>query len=252
MRGIRGLVNLMASLALSLACASASELTGPLKTVPDGRQLVLTFSDDFNSLKLWNGTSGTWSTQYWYNAAANGGSQNDELEWYLNPGYPPTSEVKTLTVNDGVLSLTAARASPSIQPLINNHQYTSGMITTEHSFSQLYGYFEIRAKLPAGKGLWPAFWLLPTDRSWPPEIDVLEVLGDNTRKLYTSVHYGKENTSHGVDTTVPDMSADFHTYAVLWEPDSITWYFDGRQVFRNPTPPDMNKPMYILANLGVG
>jgi beta-glucanase (GH16 family) len=252
MRNARlGLREIALTLALSLSFASASEPTAPLRATPGGRPLVLTFSDDFNSLNLWNGTSGTWDTKYHW-LGPSGGSINDEQEWYVNSNYAPTSSVKPWTVDNGVLSLTAAPAGPSIQPHIKNYKYTSGLVTTQHSFSQTYGYFEIRATLPAGKGLWPAFWLLPADLSWPPEIDILEVLGKDPTKLYTTVHYGTNNASNGIDTTVPDMSAGFHTYAVDWEPDTITWYFDGRQVFKAPTPPDMHKPMYMLANLGVG
>src|SRR5258706_14299668 len=213
---------------------------------------TLTFSDEFNTLNLWNGTSGTWSTQYWFDGAANGGSLNDEQEWYINPSYAPTSSVKPWTVTNGILSLTAAKADPSIQPYINNYQYTSGMVTSQHSFSQTYGYFEIRAQLPAGQGSWPAFWLLATDQSWPPEIDVFEMLGKDPSTIYTTVHSGPTNVAAGTGVTVANTSTGFHTYGVDWEPDYLTWYFDGQQVFKTATPADVNKPMYLLANLGLG
>src|SRR6266446_5834540 len=151
---------------------------------------IVTFDDEFNSLNLWNGTSGTWNTNYWW-GGANGSTLtgNGEEEWYINNLYAPTSSVTPWTVNNGVLSLTAAPADPAIQPLINNYQYTSGMIQTYYSFTQTYGYFEMRAQLPAGQGLWPAFWLLPADGSWPPEIDAMEVLVNDLTTLYTTVHY---------------------------------------------------------------
>src|SRR5688572_12817252 len=132
---------------------------------------VLTFNDDFNTLNLWNGTSGTWNTNYWW-GQPNGSTlpSNGEQEWYINNLYAPTSSVKPWTVSNGVLTLTAQPADPSIQPYINNYQYTSGMIQTFESFTQQYGYFEIRADLPASQGVWPAFWLLPANGTWPPEI----------------------------------------------------------------------------------
>jgi len=135
---------------------------------------TLTFSDEFNTLSLWNGTSGTWNTNYWW-GQPNGSTLpgNGEQEWYINNLYAPTSSVKPWTVSNGVMTLTAAPASTSIQPYINNYQYTSGMIQTYESFTQQYGYFEIRAQLPAGQGVWPAFWLLPANGTWPPEIDAL-------------------------------------------------------------------------------
>src|SRR3954471_5770196 len=97
---------------------------------------TLTFDDEFNTLSLWNGaSSGTWDTEYhWYGPS--GGSLNDEQEWYINSNYAPTSSVKPWSVSNGVLTLTAAKANTSIQPLINNFQYTSGVITTQHSFNQ--------------------------------------------------------------------------------------------------------------------
>jgi beta-glucanase (GH16 family) len=125
---------------------------------------VMTFDDEFNSLSLWNGTSGTWTTTFPFSApTGNGGTlpANGEQEWYINSLYAPTASVQPWMVNSGILTLTAAKADPSIQPLINNYQYTSGEINSYHSFSQTYGYFEMRAQLPAGQGYWPAFCLLP-------------------------------------------------------------------------------------------
>ena len=216
---------------------------------------TLTFSDDFNSLSLWNGTSGTWSTKYPF-APEKGGSlpSNGEQEWYINSMYAPTTSVRPWTVSNGVLTLTAQPASGSIQPLIDGYQYTSGMINTYNSFSQQYGYFEMRAQLPAGQGLWPAFWLLQTDMSWPPEIDAMEVLGHDMTTLYTAAHTNQtgSHTSKGGTIKVPDMSAGYHTYGVDWQADYITYYFDGNQVWKTPTPADMNEPMYMIANLAVG
>jgi len=215
---------------------------------------VMTFDDEFNTLNLFNGTSGTWDTKYAFQGASGGGLPGEQ-EWYINSLYSPTSAVKPWTVSNGVLTITAAPADPSIQPLINNSQYTSGIITTFHSFSQTYGYFEIRAELPKGQGFWPAFWLLPADQTWPPEIDVFEVLGKDTSTLYTTVHTNSTgtHTQSGIGTQVADTSVGFHTYGVDWESDYITWYYDGRQVYKTATPADLvNKPMYMLANLGLG
>ena len=216
---------------------------------------TLTFSDEFNSLSLWNGTSGTWTTKYPF-APDKGGSlpSNGEQEWYINSTYAPTTSVKPWTVSNGVLTLTAQPASGSVQPLIDGYQYTSGMINTYNSFSQQYGYFEMRAQLPAGQGLWPAFWLLQTDMSWPPEIDVVEVLGHDMTTLYTAAHTNQtgSHTSQGGTIKVANMSQSYHTYGVDWQKDFITYYFDGNQVFKTATPADMNEPMYMIANLAVG
>src|SRR4051812_27597705 len=147
----------------------------------------ITFDDEFNNMSLWNGSSGTRDTTWWYNDTTNGStlSGNGEQEWYVNANYAPTSSVKPWAVNNGVMTLTAQKADPSIQQYINGYQYTSGQINTYHSFSQTYGYFEMRAELPAGQGYWPAFWMVPEDGSWPPELDIMEVLGNAMNTLYT-------------------------------------------------------------------
>jgi beta-glucanase (GH16 family) len=89
------------------------------------------------------------------------------------------------------------------------------------------------------------------DKSWPPEIDIMEVIGRQPSTLYTTVHFGKVAHGHGTDTHL-DLSADFHEYAVDWGPNSIDWYFDRKLVFSEPTSSELHKPCYILANLAVG
>ncbi len=214
---------------------------------------TLTFDDEFNSLSLWNGTSGTWATTFWYDStSSNGGtlSSNDEQEWYINSNDPATATVVPWTVGNGVLNITAAPASSTISPLIDGYQYTSGMLNSYHSFSQTYGFFEVRAKLPSGQGFWPAFWLLPENGSWPPELDVMENLGSNL--IYTTVHSASaagtvtSQSSTAVDTT------QWNTYGVDWEKNDITWYVNGVAVYQVATPADMNTAMYMVLNLAVG
>src|SRR5262245_27992736 len=164
----------------NLVAIDPNNLTGTAK---------LTFADEFDTLNLWNGSSGTWATNMPY-APENGTSlnHNGDQEWFINANYGPTDAVNPWTISNGVLSLTAAKADPSIKPYINNYEYTSGLITTSQTFSQTYGYFEMRAQLPKGAGLLPAFWLVPTSGAWPPEIDVFEVLGQDPSTIYYGVH----------------------------------------------------------------
>ncbi|WP_325269007.1 glycoside hydrolase family 16 protein, partial [Phenylobacterium sp.] len=212
----------------------------------------LTFDDEFNSLSLWNGTSG-WYTNYNFNGSDVATfSGNGELEWYINASNPNTTSVKPWAVSNGILTLTAAPADPSIQPFIDNYHYTSGVLTSQFSFSQLYGYFEISAKLPAGQGFWPAFWLLPTDNSNRPEIDIFEVLGSNTTSLWQFSHTADVSFDAPFNNTVADMSTGFHRYGVDWEPDKITFYFDGHVMGVANTAPEDDVPMYMLMNLAVG
>ncbi|NIX75282.1 glycoside hydrolase family 16 protein [Microvirga terricola] len=220
-----------------------------------GETGVLTFSDDFSTLNLWNGADGTWDTAFPW-SAANGAAlfTNRERQWYINARYEPTASIKPWHISDGKLIITADRAPPSVKPLINGYNYTSGMLSTYHSFSQTYGYFEMRAKFPAGKGMWPAFWLLPANGHWPPEIDVVEMLGHDPGKIYMTVHSkasGRSTEQQG-SIRVNDTSSGFHTYGIYWGPDTITWYLDGNPTYSAPTPADMHQPFYLVVNLAVG
>ncbi len=212
----------------------------------------LTFSDEFNGQTL---DKAKWGTGYPW-GAANGSTNagNGEAQWYVNADYAPTAGTGTYTVHNGALDIKEAPASAATQSLINGYQYTSGMVNTEKSFSQTYGYFEMRADIPDGKGVWPAFWLLPTNGGWPPELDVMEVVGSKPDALVTTVHW--DQNGHQMvnkDTVVPGLSSGgMHTYGVDWQPDTITWYLDGKQVYEAATPADMHQPMYMLANLAAG
>jgi beta-glucanase (GH16 family) len=215
---------------------------------------VQTFADEFNNLSLWNGGSGTWNTNYYFGGDVATLSGNGEQQWYINSNNANTASVDPWTISNGVLSLTAAVADPAIKPYINNYDYTSGMLSSQFSFSQTYGYFEISAKLPGnGPGLWPAFWLLPTqDGAWRPEIDAMEVITPDMTSLWQFSHPSDASYDRFFNTKVPDLSAGFHRYGVDWEPDQITFYFDGQVTGTAPTAPDMNSPMYMIVDLAVG
>ena len=109
----------------------------------------------------------------------------------------------------------------------------------------------MRAKLPAGEGFWPSFWMARTDSTWPPEIDVLEASSNDPNMLLVTAQTGSLGTASFGDY-VPDMSAAYHTYGVSWRPDTIKFYFDGAEIMSTPTPADMHSPMYMIADLAVG
>jgi serralysin len=215
---------------------------------------ALTFNDDFNNLSLWNGSSGTWSTTFWYQDPNGSGSTiatTHEQEWYINANYAATAGIHPWTTANGALTLTAAPTSPAAQAVIGAYAYTSGELNSFHSFAQTYGYFEIRAQLPTGQGFWPAFWLMPENGSSLPELDVLEALSSDPTRLTTTSHSSVSGMLSN-NATVTNTTTGFHTYGMDWEPDFITWYFDGQKVYQIATPSDMNQPMYMIANLAVG
>ena len=135
----------------------------------------------------------------------------------------------------------------------------SGQLTSAHKFTQRYGYYELRAKLPPGKGLWSRFWLLCDDGAWPGEgeYDIFEVLGrENPSPVHQTTHFRNTSTSHGIDGLPPTgininaTDGNFHTYGFLWEPKTITWYVDGVATLKQDN--RVNKPMYALIDLAVG
>jgi serralysin len=214
----------------------------------------LTFDDEFNTFS-WNPTAtagnGTWQTNFYFGGRSL--PSNGELEIYSDSstGTNPFSITSGGLNNGSVLDIQAAPAAGG--------GYTSGLITTEPSFTQTYGYFEMSAELPQGSGLWPAFWLLPADKSWPPELDPMEAFGAtyNAQGGSTSVHIGAisadSSQSNGEWVTVPgNIYTGYHAYGIMWDPTHLTYYIDGTEVAQFATPADMDKPMYMLANLAVG
>jgi beta-glucanase (GH16 family) len=127
-----------------------------------------------------------------------------------------------------------------------------------------YGYYEMRAQLPAGDGNWPAFWLLPADGAWPPEIDIFEGLANNPTQIYCSVHSTVAfpgNTyqpganhwavTYNVDTA--NTQTGFHTYGLDFKASTLTWYFDGASVASVGTPGDLlDRAVYIVIDNALG
>ncbi|MEH3101417.1 family 16 glycosylhydrolase [Sphingomonas adhaesiva] len=225
----------------------------------DRTGLFQTFNDDFNTLSLYmNG--GTWRTEYGHGGAGTLGSRmlNDEVQIYMDAAYKGTSKaalgVDPFSISDGVLTITAAPTVAEAKQYLGNMDYTSGLLTSKFTFSQEYGYFEIKAKMPEGQGFWPAFWLLPTDNTWPPELDVFEGLSKDPSTLYMTVHGEDANGKHvGDQAKLHIDSTQWHTYGADWGPEFITYYVDGIEVAKLATPDGMkDKEMYMLVNLAVG
>jgi beta-glucanase (GH16 family) len=260
--------SLAVGLALSLAAClkagspAAATATGPLTQTPDGRPLQLAFADEFDTFRPYRNGHGVWRTVFKDGQSADPYEMrtlrgNNEMQLYVDPdmqlgavkiGAHPASALDPFVVRNGVLDIVAQPAPAALSDALGGFRYTSGLITTQPSFSQTYGYFEMRAKLPSGKGVWPAFWLLPADLSWPPELDVMESIGDPSL-VWTTAHSKVADRAGDKHQIAPGV---FHVFAVSWDEKELVWYVDGKEVQRQPTPPDMNKPMYMLANVAVG
>lgn len=229
-----------------------SALASPFQPMgPDG-SFELSFSDEFEGAEL---SLARWTTCYWWDKDGCTNLGNNELQWYM-----PSN----VTVDDGVLTLTAR---PERVPGWEGRpfDFTSGMITSgryyeedpsQIRFESTYGFFEMRAKVPSGQGLWPAFWMLPSSRESKPEIDIMEILGHRPDVLELHFHYRNsegESRNFGHEVEVADLSRDWHVYGVDWSPEAIVWYLDGVEVFRYEQVDRIpDEPMYIIVNLAVG
>ena len=217
----------------------------------------MSFEEPFDKLSLWNddNPAGRWRTQYiWPRETI----INNEQQFYIDP---EQHGVSPFSINDGILSITAEPTPRALRGVVEGQPYVSGVLTSEKSFSQQYGRFDIRAQLPEGQGLWSAFWLLPSFKQWPegvavlPEIDVMENLGHQPNTYHTTLHTNQsgELTSFPFDHTMnTDLTQDFHVYSVVWTPESVSWYLDGDWKASHPTPDDFTRPVHFLMNLAVG
>lgn len=200
------------------------------------------------------------SPRTWWPEIGGHGWGNSELQYY-------TGEAGNAALDGaGNLAITARRAGPDEAASYDGCRYTSARLVSKDLKSFRYGLIEARIKLPAGRGIWPAFWLLGTDidqAGWPGcgEIDVMENFGTDPAAVQGGVHgpgySGGDGISGTLDTGVP-LAGGFHVYAVDWEPDRIRWYFD-ETCYHTMTPADLRgKPwlfdhdFYLLLNVAVG
>jgi beta-glucanase (GH16 family) len=202
--------------------------------------------------------------RWWSHEVGGDGWGNQELQYY-------TDETSAAALDgDGHLVITAAAGPPSDGSLCwyGECRYTSARLTTEGRVEVEYGRVEVRARLPLGEGMWPAFWMLGANidlKGWPNagEIDVMEHIGRQPATVHGTVHgptySGADGIggSHRFDDGLP--SDGFHTYAIEWEPDRIRWYVDD--VHYGTLLPTLlpkaerwvfDHPFFLILNLAVG
>lgn len=209
----------------------------------------LVWSDEFDGTAL--------DTSKWgYQIGNRSGWGNNEREYY---------RAENAVVKDGYLTIVAKQGN------YNNLSYTSARIRTIHKGDWKYGKFEMRAKMPFGKGIWPAFWMMPTDNvyggGWPVsgEIDIMEYLGHELNKVHGTLHYGDRppNNKHtGKTYTLASggFNDDSHIFTLIWEEGKIQWLVDG-ELYQTQTswstiggsfPAPFDQRFHIILNLAVG
>ncbi len=234
--------------------ATASGVPMPAVTpVGQSGNWNLIFDDEFNGPTL---DTTRWTTCYPWQTGTCTNAGNYELELY-NP------EDVLIDQGAGTLRLRAQKRD-MVGWNGQTFHYTSGMVSTggidgqqAPSFSYTYGYAEARVKVPKGQGFWPAFWALPITFAWPPEIDVMEILGQSS-SINNMVYHWTSASNPGDHSQLstwsgPDFSAGYHVFGTDWTPTAIVWYVDGVERARYSQAANIyNQPMYLLLNLAVG
>ena len=260
--GSRPLGRVVARVTFSKIAGSVGQVSLPLIAPAS---YVQSFRDDFEDADLSrineNASGGRAGAPAWRSRYRQGRQAviNKEKQIYMDPLFAGTAGsalgVQPFSIQDGILRIRADKADPvRVSPYIGNYRYTSGCISSESTHWQTYGYFEMRARLPRGKGYWPAFWLLPKRAAWPPEIDILEASGARPYGVHCGVleKPRKAKTPEGVwiDQFI-DTSDGFHTYAVDWTADNIIFFIDGTKTFEYGAH-NIHEDMFMLINLALG
>lgn len=238
---------------LCSSCAPEQIPAKPVTTKPEAPQDK---GWSFETMPIWADEfeyTGAPDPAKWGNDVGGSGWGNNELQYYTKVGNAYAA--------DGKLTITARKES------FSGNQYTSARLVSKNKGDFLYGRFEIKAKLPTGKGTWPAIWMLPTDwayGSWPKsgEIDIMEHVGYDQNKVHVTVH--TEAYNHGIGTQkgnnkiVPTASTEFHLYRVDWTPYAIRGFIDDEQVFefinegKGAAAWPFDKQFHLLLNIAVG
>jgi beta-glucanase (GH16 family) len=206
----------------------------------------LTFEENFDSLDVstWGENGSRWIAHTPWN-----GDFGDARFTDPAPGFP-------FTTDQGILKIEARKGADGT--------WRSGLLSSVNpkgeGFSQQFGYFEARMKLPPGKGVWPAFWLIGLDRTkYTAEIDVLEYYGRAPYEFSMGFHIwrqsqGGENTTGGNWKTVPEgsLNNEYHTYGVDIQADKTSFYLDRQFIWSFDTPKEFHMPFYPLVNLALG
>jgi len=197
----------------------------------------------------------------WVYETGGHGWGNNEKQYYVE------KSIENSVVKNGVLSIIALKKE------YKNLHYTSAKLTTYKKVKLQYGKIEIMAKLPKGKGNWPAIWMLPEsiqtkEESWPlcGEIDIMEHVGKDPEVVHTSLHSLLYNHVKGTQIThfekMPDVFNSFHKYGIEWTKESIAFYIDDKLFYESFKSQDgrvatnegwpFDKPYYLILNLAVG
>jgi beta-glucanase (GH16 family) len=237
------------------SCGGQATQTTTTTTPPASPTYQLVWSDEFSGADGSAPDATKWAIQ-----TGGNGWGNHELEYY-------TTRPQNVQVSGGNLVITAVKEDYTGPDGVSRH-YTSARMQTKGLFSQQYGRFEARIKIPKGQGIWPAFWMLGNNidtNPWPAcgEIDIMENIGKEPAMVHATLHapnYPPEGYSAAYTLPSGALGDDFHIFAVEWEPQQLRFYVDGTlyatdSQSASPSPsnwPFSTQPFFILLNLAVG
>jgi beta-glucanase (GH16 family) len=216
--------------------------------VPAG--YVLVWADEFDAPGLPDATRWAYDTERnalgWY---------NNELQYYAE------ARPQNSVVSGGRLHITARAETLAGEPDWGGQRYSSARLITRGRAEWTYGFFEVRARLPCGRGTWPAIWMLGSTGPWPlaGEIDLMEHVGSNPGRVFGTVHTqvsGGPGT--GAARQVSDACSAFHDYQLHWTADELAIGIDGVVYYRYPNPRagratwPFDAPQYLLLNIAIG
>ena len=232
-----------------LAALLLAAQAAPPLAVPPGYTLV--WSDEFDS----NGLPDT--TKWRYDTGRNReGWYNKELQYYSG------ERRENAEVRGGMLRITARREAPRDAPDWGGQHYTSTRLITRGVADWTYGFFEVRARLPCGRGTWPAIRLVGSGGRWPEdgELDIMEQVGHQPRRVSSAVHTQAGSGGHAVGgaTQLPNACGRFHRYQMHWTADDVRFGVDGFAHLRYPKLADapgswpFDKPQFLILNIAIG
>ncbi len=229
--------------------AALVTLSGQAEPAAPRYQLV--WADEFDRDGLPDATRWSWDTQ-----ANKAGWYNNELQYYA------ADRAENARVENGRLIITARRESLADRPDHGGQRYTSARLITKGKAEWTYGMIEVRAKLPCGRGSWPAIWMLGATANWPDggEIDIMEHVGKTPGDVFGTIHTRSTAGTYGNGgkIRVEDACTAFHDYQIVWTPDAISFAIDGKAYHRyrnagtGAAQWPFDQPQYLLLNLAIG
>lgn len=218
-------------------------------TVPSDHVLVWSDEfaiDGFPDATKWVHETGR-NKEGWY---------NNEKQYYSGP------RLENARVHNGVLTITARKEARSDQADWGGQAYSSTRLATIGKKDWTYGFFDIRAKLPCGKGTWPAIWMVGSHGAWPAggELDIMEWVGSKPERMFSTVHTtsGSGGNGKGADTAIAEACNAFHNFQMHWTAQQIIFAVDGlvHFVYNNPgTGVDVwpfDAPQFMILNVAIG